>query len=188
MSLRTRITVVTLFCFCLLCMATMSATAKVKAKNAPAAVAACGNSNTNFDIRNDSGPAPSMHAPANKALVFVVADFPKEIIKPIEIRVGLDGKWVGATHSRSYMSFAVSPGLHHLCVRYRGRGWNFQDGIELEQLNAVAGSTYFFRARATAFGGQSFGTTLMQTVNEDEGALLIQTSDHTLDHTLSRPK
>ena len=34
-------------------------------------------------------------------------------------KVALDGAWIGANHSNSYLAFAVAPGERHLCVNWQ---------------------------------------------------------------------
>ncbi len=158
--------------------------AQVKAASAPATVAACGAMGENFSV--SAGPAQASGAgvaagaagrvaPEGKALVYVIEDMRHTPLSTTNFRVGVDGKWVGATRNMSYMSFAVEPGEQHLCVALQGHAWGqLERGITLRRLEAEAGKTYYLRARMV-WGKNTLPLVFVDAVDEDEGRLLLET-------------
>jgi hypothetical protein len=158
--------------------------AQVAPTSAPGVAAACGALNVKFDVSDGSaqttsqpgGPQTgSAQVPEGKALVYLVEDFHKQPWGNPTVRIGVDGKWVGATTSETYLSFAVDPGVHHLCMSVQGLAlYQLQKGITLQQLKAEAGKTYTLRVRFVA-GRDTLPLVLVDAVDEDEGQFLIQT-------------
>lgn len=108
---------------------------------APAVQAACG-PKPNQGIA-DSVPAPvALGAPpADRALVyFFTGIYPGGGSVP-QIRVAVDGQWVGELIGHSYVAVALSPGVHRLCSTAK-----FFAGVKptlwLGRLDAAAGQTY----------------------------------------------
>ena len=135
----------------------------------------CGEDAAKFAVDNDAGQAAAKAEPG-KALVYFIEDdsnfgsFPKPTT-----RMGVDGKWVGATHGNSYMAFAVDPGEHHLCA-----SWQF--GVILGKgkmasaahFTAEAGGVYYFEVKNTFIRGDNSAITDMslKPLDSDEGQLL----------------
>jgi hypothetical protein len=149
------------------------------ADQAPAvsATAACGLDNVKFDV-SSGGQQPAAQPEPGKALVYVVEKYDRplnELGKPT-VRVGLDGAWVGANRSTSYLFFSVEPGVHHLCTDWQspprtiGR---MQPSLAI--LRAEPGQIYYFRARVIEHS-LSLWTLDLEPVNSDEGRLLVETS------------
>ena len=143
----------------------------------PAAAAACGPGNVEFNVKTDRSAHPTLQPEGGKAVVYVAQAIPNEAIT---VRVGFDGAWVGANHVSSYFAFPVDPGVHHLCAslqssRLVNRG---ASRISLHRLTAAAGRVYYFRV-ATDNTGFSLD---IQTVDEDEGQYLVETSAHSTSH------
>jgi hypothetical protein len=155
-----------------------------------AAEAACGPAQVQFDARAAKDQAPTANEPpaqleAGKSLVYVVEVFDKaanQISKPT-LRVGLDGKWVGADKSDSYLSFSVDPGEHHLCTRWQSTWKRFSDKAAFAGFTADPGKVYYFRARIIEGDGSNFSLDF-SPVNEDEGKYLVASSAP----SVSRPK
>ncbi|MGA3134402.1 MAG: hypothetical protein ABSC88_00255 [Terracidiphilus sp.] len=109
-------------------------------KPPPGLPAACGPENVGFKVKLDkSQPALVQSAAAGKARVYFIGeDF------NLVIRIGLDGRWVGANENDSYFSVSVEPGEHHLCASA-----DFIGGqpMRLLHLTAQAGSVYYISAR-----------------------------------------
>jgi hypothetical protein len=193
--MRIRTAVPLISSFFLFAVAILPAYGQQRAASAPEAVAACGPSNVRFAIKSDAAPLPPQ--PARRVLIYLIQDSIQSSEKRFltvtdKMRIGVDGKWVGATQNQTYLSFVVDPGVHHLCVSYQGeedtrfssRGeFGPQDGIILHRMNLEAGSTYYFRIRY-AMNGTDNGLTLLDEVDEDEGRFLVQTTPH----ATSRPK
>jgi hypothetical protein len=109
----------------------------------PAAQAACGPDPNH--VPNDPQSTPSLPGPPapGKALVY----FFSRIVRfgshgePVRMRIGMDARWVGETHTESFVALNVTPGIHHLCSsRAFGAG---KPVLWLGELHAVAGQTYF---------------------------------------------
>ena len=82
--------------------------------------------------------APSV---ADQATVYVIGSF---VNSPI-IRVGVDGKWVGAIRGSSYMYFHVAPGLHHFCADWQSSLISAYSVVDLKDIEMQAGHTYYIR-------------------------------------------
>ena len=165
----------------LLALALPQAKAQQTAQDFPAAIAACGPAKLDFDVKPDKYVAPPPQVPAGKVLVYLFENVPRLPIHGVKVRVGVDGKWVGATEGETYLTFLVDPGVHHVCVRAQASGWNpMEDGIALHGLNAQPGKTYYFRTRISQPQGSA--TTLLDAVDDDQAQLLLQTSTHATSH------
>jgi hypothetical protein len=113
---------------------------------------ACGPAATKFDV-TVTPPAdvvPAQVPSAGKALVYVIEDLGQgdEVnASSPTFRVGLDGAWIGALKGRSFFSFAVSPGEHHLCSNWQTRGGEYSAFNALANFTAESGGVYYFRLR-----------------------------------------
>lgn len=143
-----------------------------------ASVTACGDDNVKFSVKAMEGREPAPQPEPGKALVYVVEEYDRpgnERGKPT-VRVGLDGGWVGANRSTSYLFFSVEPGDHHLCSDWQGvPRWIVPVRASLAKLTAEAGQTYYFRARMMEHS-LSLWTLDLEPVNSDEGQLLVNSS------------
>ena len=109
--------------------------------SAARAAAGCGPNEIQFDVKTDKTQHPQAPPEAARAVIYVFserAEFPN-------VRVGMDGKWMGANHDESYFFFTAEPGEHRLC-------WDVQKGQEklsgqgaAVTFTAEAGKAYFFR-------------------------------------------
>jgi hypothetical protein len=109
--------------------------------SAARAAAGCGRNEIQFDVKSDKTQHPQAPQDAARAVIYVFserAEFPN-------VRVGIDGRWMGANHGESYFFFAAEPGEHRLC-------WDVQKGQEklsdqgaATTFTAEAGKSYFFR-------------------------------------------
>jgi hypothetical protein len=113
---------------------------------------ACGPAAAKFDVTATS-PAdvvPAQMPQAGKALVYVIRDLGQgDCLGACNatIRVGLDGAWIGANKGRSYFSFSVSPGEHHLCSNWQSRRDEYSAFSALANFTAESGEIYYFRLR-----------------------------------------
>jgi len=142
---------------------------------------ACGPAQVQFDARAAKDQPPAQPE-AGKSLVYVVEVF--EAVNPIggpTLRVGLDGRWVGADKSDSYLSFSVDPGEHHLCTRWQSRLKRFSDKAAFAGFTADPGKVYYFRARIIEGDGSNFSLDFAP-VNEDEGKYLVASSAPSVSH------
>lgn len=156
--------------------------AQVPARSAPATVAACGVMSQNFSVTQGASRGAAAQVPERKALVYLINDIRHTPLSTTNFRVGVDGKWVGATREMTYLSFAVEPGEHHLCVDVQGHAWGqLEQGITLRRLNVEEGKTYYLRARMV-WGKNTLPLIFLEAVDEDEGQLLVQTSSPAVWH------
>jgi hypothetical protein len=104
--------------------------------------AGCGPNEIQFDTKTDKTQHPQALPDPTKAAIYVFSE--RFFSAPI-VRVGMDGKWMGANRDESYFFFTAEPGEHRLC-------WDMQKGQETltaqgaaTTFTAEAGKTYFFR-------------------------------------------
>lgn len=141
---------------------------------------ACGPLDMRFNTQA-SGDHPSEHPSPGKALVYVVEDFrkaPGELGNPT-IRIGLDGKWIGAVRANSYLSFEVDPGERHLCASWQSHLKRLSKLASFAHFSSEADKTYYFRARITysSYGAGAANMNLdLEPVDPDEGKFLIATN------------
>ena len=142
---------------------------------APAGIPGCGDPSAKFAVKTSRNHHP-VQPEKGKALVYFIQNdsnfnsFPK-----LTTRVGIDGKWVGATHGNSYLYTAVDPGVHHLCASWQfgvilGKGRK----TSAAHFTADAGGVYYFEVKDKYLQGD-FGQVLDMTLtplDSDEGQLL----------------
>jgi hypothetical protein len=124
----------------------LAAFAADQSQRVPRGPAACGPDNVQFNVKASAGESPAPQPGPGKALVYVVEQYDRpgnELGKPT-VRVGMDGSWVGANRSTSYLSFSGEPG-----------------------------QTYYFRARVMEHS-LSLWTLDLELVNSDEGRMLVE--------------
>jgi hypothetical protein len=82
--------------------------------------AGCGADQAKFEVKREAQSHPTGAPEPGKALVYVFGDSELDNtairIGALNTRVGVDGEWVGAYGSKSYMYFSVAPGEHRLCT------------------------------------------------------------------------
>jgi hypothetical protein len=134
--------------------------------------AACGDAAVTFKVETASGIAPA-GAPVGKALlVFIQKDAGDSLASTT--MAGMDGQWMGATHGNSWFSFAIDPGVHHLCALTHFSGW-MGGGSEAALLHFTAqtGKVYYFEAKNFAFSAERQTDVSLTAVDADEGAYLV---------------
>jgi len=148
--------------------------------------AACGPTDVQFDThvsKDQTVAAPE----AGKSLIYVVEVFDKvvgQISRPT-LRVGVDGKWVGANKGDSYLSFGVDPGEHHLCANWQSQWKRFSRKAAFTSFTADPGKIYYFRARITEHGGSTGSSSFsldLESLNGDEGKYLVASSAASFSH------
>ena len=137
----------------------------------------CGAQGVKFEVKTQKDRERPPQPEAGKALVYFIqddSDFSK-LPRPTT-RMGIDGKWVGATHANSYSYFSVYPGVRHLCASWQPT--DLDHGTAALHFLAEAGGIYFFtvKNRVTSI---SFVPS-----DSDEGQFLI----NRLALSTSRPK
>ncbi len=154
---------------------------------------ACGPVDTNFKVKRNASAKAITQTDPGKALVYVIEDQKFKGVRDVTARVGLDGNWIGADRGNSYLSFAVSPGEHHLCTDWVSEFLPAGRSVSLSSLNAEAGKVYYFRARTTGGQGSALtntgglaiadnGAIDLQQVDPDEGKMLIASSAMSVSH------
>jgi hypothetical protein len=160
----------------------------VFALNLPAlAQTACGPLDAQFDAQ-PAAVQPAAQAEPSKALVYVAEDFtkaPGEIGNPT-LRVGMDGAWLGATRTSSYLAFNVEPGEHHLCASWQSHLKRLSKLAAFAVFTAEPGKVYYFRERVSyaSYGTGANMTLDLEAVNPDEGRFLVASDKP----SASRPK
>ena len=138
----------------------------------------CGSPDTTFDVKTVTGQHPAQPE-AGKAVVYFIQDDSAFITRPRPTtRMGMDGEWVGATHSNSYLYFSVNPGVHHICASWQG--WNQEVGAA--HFTAEAGGVYYFEAKNSYWNGST--SIRLNPLDSDEGQLLL----NRFSFSTSRPK
>lgn len=141
--------------------------------------AACGPAKAEFQAESNQTPRPEPQATAGKALVYVIQDSGQALPHPLPrvgkgpaLRIGMDGRWMGATHAGSYFFFYAEPGEHHLCAAVQSAiaGHLFA----LSSFAAEAGKVYYFRQRSLS--GSFIRTFDLDEINGDQGELLLSYS------------
>jgi hypothetical protein len=112
----------------------------------------CGPAQEKFDVLATKAAAATTSASDN-ALIYVIQDDTHFESHPRPTtRIGVDGKWVGATRSNSYLRSLVGPGVHHLCASWQGFV-GVGMGVKMAALHfsAEPGKSYYFRVRTSGF-------------------------------------
>lgn len=135
----------------------------------------CGPESGHFDVKTTKSQHPGAQADTGKAMVYFLQDDREfeSIPKPV-VRMGIDGKWIGATHGTSYLATVVEPGQHHLCA-----SWQTNVTIAGSKQSAAlhftaeAGQVYFFSVRDRWFRDHGSLPMTFEALDSDEGKLLI---------------
>jgi hypothetical protein len=147
----------------------------------------CGPSDVRFDVKTATGqhalPAPD----SGKALIIFLQDDARfESIPRPTTRFGIDGTWVGATHSNSYFYTSVVPGEHHLCANWQSKGVliGASRSTAAMQFIAEAGKIYSFRARDYLNKDRPPAEVKLEAIDNDEAQILM----NSFELSSSRPK
>ncbi|HLV85706.1 MAG TPA: DUF2846 domain-containing protein [Candidatus Sulfotelmatobacter sp.] len=146
----------------------------------------CGPASIKFEVKADKSPHALVQTPAGQAMVYFVEDDTEFESNPKPTtRIGVDGTWVGANHGNSYFSFAVAPGVHHLCASWQSRTIiGAHDTSAAAHFTAEAGQVYYFRVKNKWLREHASSHVDLSPVDSDEGQLLA--SRRVL--SVSRPK
>jgi hypothetical protein len=144
--------------------------------------AACGPKDVKFDVKNVHSQPSAEQPETGKALVYVIQDMgnAKCIGCPATTRVALDGAWMGANHKSSYLSFAVSPGEHHLCADWQSGFEALSPIVGLAHFSAEAGRIYYFRTRM--FGNTSEILFDLDPIDSDLGKFFVASKPLSVSH------
>jgi len=159
----------------MLCAALLSLAGTVTRAQDATGAPGCGPDPEHFDVKTTKNQHPEMKNEADKAVIyFLQDDLEFESIPRPVVRLGIDSKWVGATHGTSYLATTVEPGEHHLCASWQTNVTIGQpkQGAALH-FTAEAGKSYFFSARDRWFRDHGSFPMKFDTLDTDEGRLLI---------------
>jgi hypothetical protein len=142
------------------------------------AAAGCGPADVEFDVKTNKNQHLVQQPESGKAMVYILEQVETDSIDlkldGITIRLGLDGSWIGATSSQSYLFFPVSPGDHRVCA-------NWQSSLESRSklgsalsFTAEAGRIYFFRVKVDAITYHDHPqSTKLEAIDPAEAQFLI---------------
>ncbi len=152
----------------------------------PSSSPGCGPENEKFSVVNEKKQHPAPGPQEGKALVYFFQDdshFTSAPPKPSTL-VGIDGRWVGATHANSYFYFSVEPGERHLCTRWQG--YSYLASVHTSaalHFEARAGSVYYFRVKNSS-SPEKIAEAKLEEIDSDEGQLLAKA----FSYNTSQPK
>jgi hypothetical protein len=146
----------------------------------------CGPGDEQFSVKTNKNYHPEASIDEAKAAVYFIQDDREfESIPKPTVRMGVDGKWIGATHGTSYLFAIVDPGEHHLCAIWQGTtGIGFGKQFGALHFTAKPGKAYFFQVRNRWYRDTGSIPMQFEPVDSDEGKLLIAQ----FPHSISQPK
>ena len=139
------------------------------------ATPACGPDQQKFDVTASKNQSAPVEPDLGKALIYIIQDDSHFDSRPRPTtRVGVDGNWIGATHSNSYVRAALDPGEHHLCTSWQGFvGIATGTTVTAMHFTAEAGKSYYFRVKDKFIRDHGPADMELSAVDIDEGELLI---------------
>ncbi len=141
--------------------------------------AGCGPAKTKFDVKVDKKQHTITQPEAGKALVYVIEEYlsdpHSQTLGHVTTRVGLDGKWVGATHEGSYISFQVEAGNRRMCSDIQSMFAAARKLSGAAELNAEAGKIYYYRV-VVLDEPERQPQLLVKAMDEAEGLLMVSKS------------
>jgi hypothetical protein len=118
--------------------------AKAQAQaSAARAAAGCGSNEIQFDVKTDKTQHPQAPPDATRAVIYI---FSERISFDQTYRIGMDGKWMGATRDESYFFFTAEPGEHRLCWDVQKGQGTLTDQGAATTFTAEAGKVYCFKS------------------------------------------
>jgi hypothetical protein len=134
-----------------------------------AAASACGPMNATFDVQKDSSPQPILKPDPGRALVYVVQEDCAGWGCPSS-KVVVDGAWVGVNLNKSYFSFPVNPGVHHVCATLQSRSSIEARFVGLLHFTAEPGAIYYLRTRLL-YSGPGIVAVDLEAIEQGSGQL-----------------
>jgi len=108
---------------------------------------ACGDDAVQFKVEAVDDHSKELKPEEGKALLVIVEE---GVSKHFDLttRYGIDGAWVGATHTNTYFLVQLTPGEHHLCAApQKHLGFSDKDRellIAMNPFTVEAGKVYYF--------------------------------------------
>jgi hypothetical protein len=148
-----------------------------------AAAPGCSPDKIEFDVKTEK-QHPVMQPAPGKALVYFLQDDAKFESKPRPTtRFGLDGSWIGATHSNSYFYVSVDPGEHHVCANWQNFvGFGPMRSTAAMHFTAEAGGVYYLRARDVFRNSHPPASVELGPLDSDEAQLLMSMFSFSTSH------
>lgn len=108
--------------------------------------AACGPGTVSFKVNLDASQHTLVEPEPGKARVCFIHDAGTDsTLGYPNVKVAVDGAWVGAIHGNSYFSVPVDVGEHHICVTLQTT--HFWQRVELAHFTAAPDTVYYYRTR-----------------------------------------
>jgi len=117
---------------------------------------ACGPSGVRFSHHSEKGPQALPEQPPDKGLIYVLRTKGLEGAT-VQVKLAMDGKWVGVNGMANYFYVEVDPGPHYFCVKAA------LDKPGLLSLVIEKGKTYYLRQNLT------MGGTDLDLLDEEKG-------------------
>lgn len=142
----------------------------------------CGADDIHFHV-DHGAPAknPTKGDPTQaKVYVIEVFDAPPGTFGVPTIRVGVDGKWVGANQGATYLEVPVSAGEHHLCARWQSHLSSLSKLLALYNFSAQSNQAYYFQILIeyqTGVSGAAKPYLKLQSLSSDEGKYLVANAE-----------
>jgi hypothetical protein len=127
------------------------------------ASAGCGPNQIQFDVKTDKAQHPLAPPESTKAVIYVISEWNGQASI---VRVGMDGRWMGANRDQAYFFFMADPGEHRLCMDVQKGQENLSDQGGATTFTAEPGKVYFFR---TSFSEKS----RLARIDNAEGLFLV---------------
>lgn len=169
-------------------------------QNVRIAEAACGDSHVRFKVKRIKGrsdvPAPSpgsarvvvlesglgyadeYFVPKGKSMPRNYTKLPQALTPTV--RMGMDGRWMGALRGNDFIAFTIQPGEHHFCVQFQNPG-NAGTSSTLPMaflsgMKADAGQTYYFQISYMMIDDFTKWGLELQPLQEYAGRLILSRS------------
>jgi hypothetical protein len=149
------------------------------------AAAGCGPANVQFSVKTEKNVHPTTQPGPGKALVYV---FEQEKLDPgfeidsnVTMRIGVDGKWVGADHGESYLLLPVDPGNHSVCASWQSVLESRAKLAAAASLTAESGKVYYFAVKVDA-RSHDRPAVWMEPLDPAESNILLASSPQSNSH------
>jgi hypothetical protein len=152
-----------------LAMLVFAASAFAQVVPAPS-TAACGPDSVSFKVKPDESQHMLTPPDPGKARVYFIQEAGTSIgLGYPTVKLGLDGKWVGANRLNSYFSVSVDPGEHHVCVMLQSS--LLAQRVELAHFMAEADKVYYYRTRIVM--SREMELLELEPIDSDQGRYLV---------------
>lgn len=133
--------------------------------------ASCGPAHETFGVSVEKGHLSTTQMAPGKAAIYVIQDDTGFQYRPRPTtRIGVDGAWVGATHTNTFLYSLVGAGEHHMCAQWQGIG--MQGKRAVLHFTATPGHSYYFRVTNTWIRDHGTKDLEFSAIDSDEGQLL----------------